>query len=109
MVWGRRLAGATLVLGMGSVAVAETAGNPSFVPVSISHTGPVPESVVVEPGDHLWKISEEHLATVLGRPAEDAEVDPYWRSVIDTNRERLASGDPDLIYPGETVALPPTG
>jgi nucleoid-associated protein YgaU len=98
-----------MILGMGSVAVAQPAGSPSFVPVSISETSPAPDSVVVEPGDHLWKISEEHLAGVLGRPAEDAEIDPYWRSVIETNRDLLASGDPDLIYPGETVALPPTG
>jgi nucleoid-associated protein YgaU len=98
-----------MILGMGSVAVAQPAGSPSFVPVSISDASPAPDSVVVEAGDHLWKISEEHLATVLGRPAEDAEVDPYWRSVIETNRDRLASGDPDLIFPGETVTLPPTG
>jgi nucleoid-associated protein YgaU len=98
-----------MLLSIGSVAVAQPAASPSFVPVSISETSPVPDSVVVEPGDHLWKISEEHLAGVLGRPAEDAEIDPYWRSVIETNRDLLASGDPDLIYPGETVALPPTG
>jgi nucleoid-associated protein YgaU len=109
MGWGRRLAGATLLISIGSVAVAQTSGSPSFVPVSMSGTGPAQESVVVEPGDHLWKISEHHLANVLGRPAEDEEIDPYWRSVIDANRDRLASGDPDLIYPGETVALPPTG
>jgi nucleoid-associated protein YgaU len=98
-----------MMLSVGSVALAQPAGSPNFVPVSISEASPAPASVVVEPGDHLWKISEEHLATVLGRPAEDAEVDPYWRSVIETNRARLQSGDPDLIFPGETVALPPTG
>jgi hypothetical protein len=26
--------------------------------------------------------------------------------VVEANRERLRSGDPDLIYPGETVVLP---
>jgi nucleoid-associated protein YgaU len=98
-----------MLLSVGSVALAQPAAGPSFVPVSMSEANPAPTSVVVEPGDHLWKISEEHLADVLGRPAEDAEVDPYWRSVIETNRERLLSGDPDLIFPGETVALPPTG
>jgi nucleoid-associated protein YgaU len=35
------------------------------------------------------------------------EISPYWRVVIETNREGLRSGDPDLIYPGETVVLPP--
>lgn len=109
MGWGRRLVAATTLLSIGSVALAQPAGSPSFVPVSMSQPRPGDTSVVVEPGDHLWKISEEHLAGVLGRHAEDAEVDPYWRSVIETNRDLLASGDPDLIYPGETVTLPPTG
>jgi hypothetical protein len=29
--------------------------------------------------------------------------------VIEVNVQSLISGDPDLIYPGETVVLPPTG
>ena len=95
------------MLSIGSVALAQPTASQSFVPVSMSE--PLPPSVVVEPGDHLWKISEDHLAAVLGRTAEDGEVDPYWRSVIEANRDRLLSGDPDLIFPGETVALPPTG
>jgi nucleoid-associated protein YgaU len=106
---GRRILAATTLFWIGSVAVAQPAGSPSFVPVSMSQPGSGDTSVVVEPGDHLWKISEEHLAGLLGRPAEDAEVDPYWRSVIDTNRDQLMSGNPNLIYPGETVTLPPTG
>jgi nucleoid-associated protein YgaU len=100
---------ALALLSVGSVAAAQPAGNSSFVPVSMSQTGPEDTSTLVEAGDHLWKISEEHLATVLGRPVDDTEVDPYWRSVIGFNRDRLTSGDPDLIYPGETVILPPTG
>jgi nucleoid-associated protein YgaU len=109
MGWGRRLVAATTLMSIGSVAVAQPAANPSYVPVSAAPASQGDSSAVVEPGDHLWKISEEHLARVLGRPAKDAEVDPYWRSVIETNRDVLASGDPDLIYPGETVTLPPTG
>ena len=102
----------TVLLSIGSIAVAQPAGNPSFVPVSTSEPSPpsvVVETVIVELGDHLWKISEEHLAGVLGRSAEDAEIDPYWRTVIEANRNGLRSGDPDLIYPGEVVKLPPTG
>jgi nucleoid-associated protein YgaU len=91
------------------MATARPAGNPSFVPVSVDEADRAGSSVVVEQGDHLWRTSAEHLATVLGRPAEDAEIDPYWRSVIEVNVQSLISGDPDLIYPGETVVLPPTG
>jgi nucleoid-associated protein YgaU len=63
---------------------------------------------VVKPGDHLWKISESHLEVILDRPAQPGEIDPYWRVVIESNRDRLISGDPDLIYPGEVITLPPS-
>jgi nucleoid-associated protein YgaU len=34
-------------------------------------------------------------------------VAPYWRAVIDANRDRLAvPGDPDLILPGQVIVLP---
>jgi len=59
-------------------------------------------TVVVERGDHLWKISERHL----GPNTPDRQVAPYWREVIEVNTPTLRSGDPDLIYPGEVVALP---
>jgi nucleoid-associated protein YgaU len=64
---------------------------------------------VVEPGDHLWKISETEVARRLGRSARPDEVAPYWLSVIDANRDSLHSGDPDLIYPGESITLPAPG
>ncbi|HEU4894777.1 MAG TPA: hypothetical protein VFT85_02975 [Acidimicrobiia bacterium] len=59
-------------------------------------------TVIVEKGDHLWKISAEHL----GDGASDGEIAPFWREVVEVNTPRLRSGDPDLIYPGETVELP---
>lgn len=57
---------------------------------------------VVERGEHLWKISAEHLQEVSPRTG----VADYWRRVISLNTSRLRSGDPDLIYPGEMIALP---
>jgi nucleoid-associated protein YgaU len=106
MAWGRRLLVATGMMLLGSVAMAEPAGSPSFVPVSISEGREGGETVVVQPGDHLWRISQHHLDQVLGRHAGTEEVDPYWRSVIDLNLEQIQSGDPDLIYPGEVITLP---
>ncbi len=109
MAWGNRLTLATVLVMIGSVAVAEPAGTPTYVPVSLGD-GPTPDrSVVVEPGDHLWKISATHLEGILDRPAEPAEIDPYWRAVIETNRATLTSGDPDLIFPGEVIELPRVG
>ena len=109
MAWGKRVTIATVVVMFGSAAMAEPAGAPSFVPVSLDNSASPGDSVVVEPGDHLWKISASHLEAVLERPAEVEEIDPYWRVVMETNRDLLNSGDPDLIYPGEVITLPPTG
>lgn len=60
---------------------------------------------LVERGDNLWKLSAARLAETGTRPSAAAIV-PYWRRVVDLNTPRLRSGNPDLIYPGETVALP---
>lgn len=67
-------------------------------------------TVVVEPGDNLWSISEDRLDDDLGRAAVDPEVVPYWREVVDANQDRyVRPGDPDLIEPGQLLVLPPTG
>lgn len=65
---------------------------------------------VVEPGDDLWSIAEAHLAATRMVPPElltADEVATYWRQVVNANRSTLASGDPDLLYAGEVVNLPP--
>jgi nucleoid-associated protein YgaU len=109
MAWGKRLTLATVLVMIGSVAVAEQAGTPTYVPVALDEGRAAHGSVVVQPGDHLWKISATHLEGILDRPAEPAEIDPYWRVVIETNRATLTSGDPDLIFPGEEIELPRVG
>jgi hypothetical protein len=66
--------------------------------------------VVVAAGDNLWLLAARHLAAASGRSVGDVpddEVAPYWVQVCDANRGRLASGDPNLIFPGERVVLPP--
>jgi len=62
--------------------------------------------VVVAAGDSLWLLAERRLAGVLGRTPTDPEVASYWVLVVESNRDGLRSGDPDLIYPGEVVVLP---
>lgn len=61
---------------------------------------PSDDTVVVQPGDHFWKISERRLADTA------APIGPYWRRVVEQNRDTIRSGDPDLIFPGEVVELP---
>lgn len=64
-------------------------------------------SVVVRRGDHLWSLSERHLAQVLGRSdLGEHEIARYWVRVIETNRDAIRSGNADLIYPGEVIELP---
>ena len=64
------------------------------------------QQVTVAPGDSLWRLAEEVVGERVGRPATDAEVSPYWQSLVEANRSRLRSGDPDVIFPGESVVLP---
>lgn len=59
---------------------------------------------VVRPGDHLWALAEAELASVAGgTPAADA-VDDYWMRVVRANPQVV---DPDLLFPGDEVVLPP--
>lgn len=70
---------------------------------------PQADEVIVAPGDSLWSIAEEALLDARGtdRPPSDAEVARYWRRVIEANRLALVDpSNPDLIYPGQVIALP---
>ena len=63
--------------------------------------------VTVVRGDNMWSIARAELTARLGRRPTNAEVDPYWRQLIDLNRDRLVHrDDPGLIYPGQTFDLP---
>lgn len=65
---------------------------------------------VIAPGDHLWSIAARHLAAGTRRSIADltpADIAPYWRRVVEHNRPHLRSGDPDLVFPGEEIELPP--
>jgi hypothetical protein len=61
-------------------------------------------------GDNLWTISRDHIAAVTNRRSSDLsdhEIATYWLRVIAVNRSALRSGNPDLIFPGELIMLPP--
>ena len=66
----------------------------------------------VRPGDCFWSIADEVLAKAWGRAPTDAEIVPYWRTLIEANRSALADREnPDLIFPSQvfTVPAPPAG
>ena len=65
-------------------------------------------TVVVQPGDSFWSITEELVTLRLGRPPTDKEVIGPWLDLIARNGQVLADpGDPDLLHPGAVLHLPP--
>ncbi len=60
--------------------------------------------VVVERGDTIWDLAEDDLQE-LGREASTVAVAERVEEIAEINRDRL-DGDPDLIYPGQRLALP---
>lgn len=67
-----------------------------------------PSTYEVVTGDNLWCIAQAHVELISGEDVPTSEIAAYWRIVIEANRTRLISGDPDLIYPGEEIMLPST-
>ncbi len=66
-----------------------------------------PATYTVKPGDTFWSIADQTLRAA-GRDPDDAAIIPYWRSLIEANRDRLRARDePDLIFPGQVFLLPP--
>lgn len=67
-----------------------------------------PATWTVAPGESLWSIAEELLTEAWRRPPSDAEIDPFWRALVEGNRARLVDpADPDLIHPGQVFEVPP--
>lgn len=66
---------------------------------------PAPAHVLVEPGDCLWTLAEQHLAA-RGAATSDAAVAQAWPSWWAANREVIGD-DPDLLRPGTRLAPPP--
>lgn len=64
-----------------------------------------PEEWVVAPGESFWSIAEEVVAEALGREPSEDEVRRYWVALIDANRGRLVTADPDLLLPGQRLRL----
>lgn len=99
-----------IIVAVGLFMATDAAGADVRSPIRHPATGndapqsPSGDHVIVEKGDHLWKISAERL----GPDASNRQIDPYWREVVEVNTPGLRSGDPDLIYPGEVVELPAT-
>lgn len=93
---------------VGSHQTGRAADDEPGVRVPVQTAAPPPQSegsgvlVEVRRGDHMWKISARHIRDA----APERRVAPYWRRVVEINTPRVRSGDPDLIYPGESILMP---
>ena len=76
-------------------------------PVAAETPEPAPATYTVAPGDTFWSIADQTLRAA-GHDPDDGAIIPYWRSLIDRNRDRLRARDePDLIFPGQVFVSPP--
>jgi hypothetical protein len=118
------IATSSVVSGTGGIAMADASTPPPveapapddlYRPVPAGEPAayraiPGPQQHVIVPGENLWTIAADHLSVTLDLAPDAVPVDDlaaYWRQVIDANLPALASGDPDLVYPGEVILLPP--
>ena len=70
-------------------------------------TTPHRSTWTVVAGDSFWSIAERTLAEAWFRPPSDAEIDPYWRQLVEQNRLKLQDPqNPDLIHPAMVLDLP---
>jgi LysM domain len=90
------------------VPVDAGADDPASEPDRVLASPAAAGTYVVVAGDNLWTIAARQVAG-SDRGASDVvpgEVAPYWHALVDRNRARLVSGDPDLLFPGEVLELP---
>jgi nucleoid-associated protein YgaU len=66
------------------------------------------EQWTIEPGQSLWSVARAHLIDRTGVEPDDAAIDSYWRSLMAANPDASPIGDPDVVYAGTVLVLPPT-
>jgi nucleoid-associated protein YgaU len=70
---------------------------------------PSPATWTVRPGESFWSIASSTMTSALHHPPKVVELTPYWERLIAVNRAKLADpANPDLLYPGQVLDLPPT-
>ena len=104
-----------------SVPVTSTSQPPGSVPAPVPSalTGPADPTDpavtatesptwVINRGDHLWRVAERTVNGRLGHHASAADIEHYWRRLIEANRHVLADPpNPDLVFAGQVFELPP--
>ncbi len=83
--------------------------DPSPTPPPSTPPGPTSGELgshTVTAGENLWRIAVARVADATPHPTT-RDVHAYWVRLIAANQATLRSGDPDLIFPGEVLTLPP--
>lgn len=65
------------------------------------------ERYTVRAGDHLWKIAVAVVSAEGDGKGDRNAIASYWAELVRDATPHLQSGDPNLIYPGEELELPP--
>ena len=79
------------------------------LPLLAAPTTPDRSSYVVytvQPGDDMWSIATAHLSRHRDKAPSVADIAALWMETIEINRDRIRSGNPDLIFPGEALLVP---
>ena len=95
----------TAASSVGRPAPARQVAAPSEAPAGVL-------TYVVKADDDLWHLAARRVAAANGLAEArlgTGEIARYWRQLVAANQDRVRSGDPSLIYPGEELVLPPLG
>lgn len=85
--------------------IEPTPAPPEPAPAPTAASG---STVVVARGDSFWSIAVEAVTDATGRRPSASEVARYWDRLVEANRSRLVVPDnPDLLYAGQSLDLPP--
>ena len=92
---------------VGDVVVMHRESIPSETPTPASGPPTAAATWTVKTGDSFWRIAQEKINERVGHFATEAEVAPYWLRIISANAAELVDpGNPDLLTPGQVLALP---
>ena len=86
-----------------AAAAATVSSSVANVPAPASAPAAQADTVVVEPGDTLWRIAQRALPSDAGA----ADIASAWPDWYATNAA-LIGDDPDLLQPGQVLSAPTT-
>jgi LysM repeat protein len=99
----KRIVEALTVAALSIAVLAALAGTAEAQGTAFTEADRGTDRVVVAPGDSLWSISQERL----GPQATPQRIDLTVERIYTLNQNRIGP-DPDLIFPGQELLLPPT-